>query len=105
VFLASSVIAALRNNQTLKISGLNLVICPIESCTTTPDTCEKGRNATCEKKIDVIYEHNGHNKLVFLRFYYQLKNYDREGFIGTTDRALNVLLKRDIIHRANLVEN
>jgi len=105
VFLASSVVASLRNNQALEIIDLDLVACPVESCTTAPNACEKGRNGACEKNVYISYEHDRHNKAVLLRLYYQLRGYDREGFIKSTDRGLNVLINRGIILRANLIES
>lgn len=105
MFLASSVATSLRNNQTLDITNLDLLTCPVNTCTVPPDMCRRGQDEACEKTIYVVYEHDGHNKVVLLRLYYQLKGYDREGFIKPTDRGLNILLNRGLIQRTNLIES
>ena len=105
MFLASSVVRAIRNNQTIDPRDLDLVICPTQSCAVRPEECYKGRTASCVKKVGIVYEHDGHNKVTVLAFYYLLQGYDREGFIKTGDRSLNVLIDRDIIHRTDLIEN
>lgn len=105
MFLASSIVKSLKENQTLSIFGLELVTCPVESCITIPEECSKGQKESCEKKVDIVYEHDGHNKVVVLIFRYQLKGSGREGFIKKEDLALKVLLNRGIINKNNLVEN
>jgi len=102
VFLASSVVESLKKNKNLTTYGLDLVVCPVKSCNVNPDNCDKGRNESCVKKVDIVYEHNGHNKLIVLLFRYQLKGYDKEGFIKIEDLALNVLLERGIILKEDL---
>jgi hypothetical protein len=105
VFLASSVVQSLKENQTLSINGLELVACPVESCITKPEECSKGQKESCEKKIDIVYQHDGHNKVVVLIFHYQLRGHSREGFIRKNDLSLNILIKREIINTKNLIEN
>jgi len=103
VYIASSVVKSLRETKGLSITGLDYVVCPVESCITVPEVCGKGHNQACEKRIDIVYEHDGHNKLVALVFHYQLKNSPKEGFIKKTDAALKILLKRKIINHEALV--
>jgi hypothetical protein len=105
VFLASSVVKSLKENKTLTIYGLDMVTCPVDSCFTKPGECSKGQTESFVKKIDVVYEHGGHNKVVVLVFRYQLKHYEREGFIKAEDLALNFLIKREIVNRKYLIEN
>ena len=100
--MASSVISSLKENTALAVYGLDLVACPVQSCITKPEECSKGHKESCEKKVEIVYEHDGHNKLVVLIFYYQLKGYGREGFIRKEDLALKILLKRGIISKETL---
>jgi hypothetical protein len=97
VYLASSVVKSLREAKGLSVTCLDFVFCPVDSCITVPEACGKGFSQACEKRVDVVYEHDGHNKLVVLSFRCQLRNSPREGFIDKSDFALNVLLKRKII--------
>jgi len=103
VFLASSVVESLKQNRTLSINGLELVVCPVESCITGPEECSKGHKEACEKKINIVYEHDGHNKVAVLIFHYQLRGSGSEGFIRKKDLALNVLIDREIINRDSLI--
>jgi hypothetical protein len=98
VYLASSVVTALKENRTLSISGLEMITCPVKSCVVIPERCTKGQTQLCKKKIDVVYEHEGHNKVAVLVFYYQHRTIAREGFIKKNDLALGILLKRNIIN-------
>jgi hypothetical protein len=102
MYLASSVVRSLNNNKFLSITGLGMVTCPVVSCVARPEECSKGQKQLCTKKIDIVYEHDGHNKVVFLVFYYQLKGHIKEGFIRKDDLALNILLKREIIKKKAL---
>ena len=104
MYLASSVVNALKEDKSLSITGLEMVTCPTESCVISPEECSKGQAQTCAKKIDIVYEHNGHKKLAVLIFRYQVSNHAREGFIRKEDLALRKLLKREIISRENLTE-
>ena len=103
MYLASSVARALQENNTLALYNLDLVACPVQSCITKPEDCSKGHKESCEKKVDVVYEHDGHNKAALLIFRYQLKGYAREGFIKKDDLALKILIKRGIVSRETLV--
>ena len=94
---ASSVVAALRENKGLSITGLEMVTCPVRSCVAAPDRCTKGQIQSCKKKVDIVYEHKGHNKVAVLYFYFQHKDIPREGYIKNGDLALKILLERNII--------
>ena len=102
MFLASSIVESLKKSKTLSINGLDLVTCPVESCIIKPEECSKGHKESCEKKIDIVYEHDGLKKLVVLIFHYQLKGSGTEGFIRKQDLSLNVLIDRKIIEKASL---
>jgi len=103
MFLASSIVESLRVNTSLSINGLEMVICPIESCITDPKNCSKGHKETCEKSINIVYEHDGHNKVAILIFHYQLRGSNDEGYIRKEDLALNLLIDRGIVDRALLI--
>jgi hypothetical protein len=98
MYLASSVVNALKQKSGLMIFNLDLVACPVESCITKPEHCSKGQNKSCVKKIDIVYEHDNHNKVATLFFYYQLNGKGTEGFVRKEDLAFKVLLKRGIIN-------
>jgi len=97
VYRASTVVEALRNNETLSVTGLDTVICPADYCGVVPERCDMGLKQSCKKQVAVGYEHDGHNKEVRLVFYFQHKEITREGFIKKNDLALGILLKRNII--------
>lgn len=98
MYEASLIVRALRENATLSITGLEMVTCPVESCSIPPERCGKGREQSCKKRVGVVYEHDGHNKAVNLIFYYQHKEIPREGFIKKNDLALGILRKRGVIN-------
>jgi len=97
MYTASSIVEALKKNKNLSITGLEMVACPIKSCIVAPEKCGKGQKQTCKKQVNIIYEHDGHNKMVELIFYYHHKEITREGFIKKSDFALGILLSRGII--------
>ena len=100
MFLASVVAAALRESirdKNTSVPDIDLIICPTDTCLLPPINCNKGQNQSCKKNIDVIYEHDGHNKVTTLIFYYQHKNIPSEGFIEENDFAINRLLFRGVI--------
>ena len=97
MFPASSVVAAIQRNTNLSVTGLDSVTCPTIFCVSAPETCSRGQQQTCKKKIDVVYEHEGHNKVVIISFYYQHSNIPREGYVKENDIALNILINRGII--------
>ena len=101
--MASSIAKSLKEKNDIDVFSLDLVACPIVSCITKPENCSKGKNQTCVKKIDVVYEHNSHKKLVVLILRYQLNGSSAEGFIKKDDLSLNILIKRGIINKATLV--
>ena len=103
-YRASSVVRALRGNQTISTKGLDLVVCPLDSCTSEPEECSMGQNQTCEKEISIIYDDpNGRNALATLIFRYQSREIEREGFIKKDDYALKKLIRRGIIKEKTLV--
>jgi len=104
MFPASTIVKSLTNNKTLSTYDLDLVACPVKSCTEKPDRCAKGQDELCVKRVDVIYEYKGCKNMVTLIFHYQLKGYKYEGFIQTEDLALNVLIKRGVINKKDLKE-
>ena len=97
MYKASSVAAALRQNKSITIHGLELMACPVKSCAGEPEACVKGQAQTCKKKTDVHYTHDNHEKMVTLYFYYQHKEIPREGFINTKDSSLAKLLDSGVI--------
>jgi len=97
VHLASTVVNSIRGNNTLVVFGLDLVACPVQSCVNIPEECSKGQAESCEKKVDIVYEHDGHNKVAQLIFRYQLNGTGREGFIREDDFSLRTLIRRGII--------
>jgi len=97
VYFASAVINSIRGNNALAVFGLDLAACPVQSCVNAPEECSKGQAESCEKKVEIVYEHDGHNKLVQLVFRYQLNGSGREGFIREDDFSLRTLIKRRII--------
>jgi len=107
MYLASSVARHLedlkeRHVITVKDTELDSVKCPAKPrC--KPDTCVKGRNETCKKKVEVVYTHKGRESLVNLLFWYQLQNRRNEGYIECEDSSLNKLIKRGVIDRNALV--
>ena len=103
MYLASSVVRALKENKDLSIVGLDKVVCPAVSCVTEPGTCSQGQQETCVKKVEIIYEHDGLNKIVVLVFRYQLKGHQREGYISEDDLALKILFDRRIIDKEALI--
>jgi len=92
MILASIIIAALRRNSELTIFDLDMITCPTTSCVATPERCSKGQKQICKKKIDVVYEYNGHNNVAVIVFYYQHPNIPQEGFVRKDDLTLNKLL-------------
>ena len=102
MYSASSIVRALRENNNITAFHLDLVICPVESCITNPGQCSKGQNQSCEKKVDIVYEHDNHNKVTVLIFRYQLNGSGTEGFIREDDFSLKVLIKREVISIQNL---
>jgi hypothetical protein len=104
VFLASSIVNSLKNNKGIIVYGLDLIICPVKSCIAEPSECSKGQNESCVKKVDIVYEHDGHNKVTILLFHYQLKGYNREGYIKADDLSLKILIDRGIINKKDLIE-
>ena len=102
MYLASSVVKALQENKDLSIIGLDKVVCPAGSCVNEPETCSQGQQETCVKKIEIVYEHDGLNKVVVLVFRYMLKGHQREGYISEDDLALKILFDRKIIDKGAL---
>ena len=103
MYSASSVVKTLKKNNAINTFYLDSVACPVESCITKPEQCSKGKIQSCTKKVDVIYDHDNHNKVVVLIFRYQLNGFGTEGFIRKDDFSLKVLLKRGVISLENLV--
>jgi len=95
--LASAVVESIKKNSKLNAFGLDLVACPVQSCINSPEECSKGQAESCEKKIDIVYEHEGKYKVIVLIFRYQLNGSGREGFIREDDFALRTLIKRGVI--------
>ena len=102
MYLASSLVKSLKENKALTVFNLDMVACPVQSCVNKPEECSKGQRESCEKRVEILYEHEGQKKLVNLIFRYQLKGRGREGFIRSKDLALNMLLKRGILDRDTL---
>jgi hypothetical protein len=103
MYRASSVVSILKDNKDIVIYGVDLVSCPIESCYVKPIDCSKGQDKICEKKVELLYSHDNHNKVAILIFRYKLSNIDNDGFIKKNDTTLNMLLKRNIITADSLV--
>jgi len=97
VYLASAVVNSIRENNALNVFGLDLVSCPVQSCVNIPEECSKGQTESCQKKVEIVYEHEGHNKVALLIFRYQLNGTGREGFIREDDFSLRTLIRRGII--------
>jgi hypothetical protein len=97
VFLASLVVAAIRRNESLSVTGLDSITCPIVSCVSAPEMCSKGQQQICKKSVIITCEHNGHNKVATIFFYYQHSNIPREGYVKENDLGLKFLISRGII--------
>ena len=103
MYLASSVVNSLLKMKDITTFYIDLVACPVESCITKPEHCSKGQSQTCVKKVDVVFEHDNHNKVVVLIFRYQLNGSGTEGFIRKEDLALKFLLEKGLINRDTLI--
>jgi len=103
VYLASSVVRALRENETLTIFGLDMITCPVHSCVAEPESCSRGQNESCKKKVEILYEYEGFKKFTHLIFRYQLNGHIGEGFVRNKDLAVKMLIKRGILNKENLI--
>ena len=102
MYLASSIVKALRKNKDLFTIGLEKVACPSGACIDQPETCSKGQQGACVRKAEIVYEHDGLNKVVVLVFHFQMQGHKREGYISEDDLALKLLFDRGILDKDDL---
>jgi hypothetical protein len=92
------------SNLPQKPRGLNLSGALWYRCITTPANCRMGQTRTCKQEVSVLHEHENHNKLVNLRFYYTVSSTDHDGFIDRDNEPLQLLIRRGIINPDLLVD-
>jgi len=101
MYSASRVLRAL-NDKSIKMIGHQFIKCPLDRCYITPDTCYKAREHICTQEVTVIYQHDNHNKLVNLRFYFTISLTNHDGFINEDNEFLQLLIKRSVIIEENI---
>ena len=102
MYLASSLAKHLKENKTVTVRGLELIKCPAKShC--KPGVCAKGREESCKKRVEILYEYKGVKSLAHLVFRYQIKGRNGEGYIKCGDRTLDNLIKRGVVDKDALV--
>ena len=103
MYRASRVLRTLIN-ACVETRGYQFIKCPLDRCFINPVNCHKARGQTCTQEVSVIYEHEKHNKLVNLRFYFTISATDHDGFIHEDNEPLRILIARGIINEEEIRE-
>jgi len=102
MYRASSVLSTLAQSSA-EIIGHQFIKCPLDRCFINPASCHKAQTHTCTQEATVLYEHNGHNKCVNLRFYFTISPTDFDGYIDEDNEFLQILIRRNIINGNDLI--